>query len=496
MPDPSYPCNRHFVAAADGVPVLLPAGPSSASSSMPPASRLWARARAACCWPALQPHRHLDRPRGDGPHRARGARRFHPSSTRSTSASATTIAIGSSALGMHGEGTSSPSTASKYFSMTGWRLGWMVVPPALVPAAIEKLAQNLFICASTIAQRAALACFEPESIAEYERRRRVQGAPRRGGAGLNAMGLTVPVMPDGAFYAWADCHARGQQLGFRLDTMRRAHVALTLARLRPPRRRALGAAVVCQLLGTVGGGHGGRASRRASSRRGDARHGAASILVRSCYEPGPAVVIHAWRSGLVCCRSDLFSSPFRGRTSRTASRPIPCRPPCRHRVRHPSVERHGTSARPPARRRCSPPTRKPRPTTRCPPSGTSAAMRSSTRSAPAAWARCTRAHDPLLSRLIAIKTLNLEIAPEEREAFNALFLNEARAAGGLGAPAHRHGVRRRRVSDQQRLHRDGAAQGPRPAPAAPGRLAVDAGAGRHHRATRRRRAGLRAQQRA
>ncbi|MBL0094844.1 MAG: serine/threonine protein kinase [Piscinibacter sp.] len=44
------------------------------------------------------------------------------------------------------------------------------------------------------------------------------------------------------------------------------------------------------------------------------------------------------------------------------------------------------------------------------------------------------AHDPLLSRLIAIKTLNLEIAPEERDAFNALFLNEARAAGGLSHP--------------------------------------------------------------
>jgi aspartate/methionine/tyrosine aminotransferase len=59
---------------------------------------------------------------------------------------------------------------SKYFSMTGWRLGWLVVPDALV-APIEKLAQNLYICPSTLAQHAAIACFEPESIAEYERRR-------------------------------------------------------------------------------------------------------------------------------------------------------------------------------------------------------------------------------------------------------------------------------------------------------------------------------------
>ena len=54
--------------------------------------------------------------------------------------------------------------------MTGWRLGWLVVPEALVPV-VERLAQNLFICPSTVAQHAALACFEPESIAEYERRR-------------------------------------------------------------------------------------------------------------------------------------------------------------------------------------------------------------------------------------------------------------------------------------------------------------------------------------
>ena len=54
--------------------------------------------------------------------------------------------------------------------MTGWRLGWLVLPEALV-APVEKLAQNLYICASTVAQHAALACFDDESIAEYERRR-------------------------------------------------------------------------------------------------------------------------------------------------------------------------------------------------------------------------------------------------------------------------------------------------------------------------------------
>lgn len=94
---------------------------------------------------------------------------------------------------------------SKYFNMTGWRLGWLVVPPELVPS-VEKLAQNLFICASTIAQHAALACFLPESLAlfaqrkEEFRRRRDFIVPA-----LRELGFVVPVVPDGAFFVYADC---------------------------------------------------------------------------------------------------------------------------------------------------------------------------------------------------------------------------------------------------------------------------------------------------
>ena len=125
---------------------------------------------------------------------------------------------------------------SKYFNMTGWRLGWMVVPETLVPV-VERLAQNLFICPSTVAQHAALACFEPESIAEYERRRAEFKARRDFFIpALNAMGLKVPVMPDGAFYAWADCTQACRTLGaqdswaFAFELMKRAHVAVTPGR--------------------------------------------------------------------------------------------------------------------------------------------------------------------------------------------------------------------------------------------------------------------------
>ena len=127
---------------------------------------------------------------------------------------------------------------SKYFNMTGWRLGWMVVPDAMVPV-VERLAQNLFICASTISQHAALACFEAESIAEYERAtpRRIQGAARLVHSRTQQARIDVPVMPDGAFYAWADCTQVAHPLGvdgswdYAFELMRRAHRP-HLARLR------------------------------------------------------------------------------------------------------------------------------------------------------------------------------------------------------------------------------------------------------------------------
>jgi aspartate/methionine/tyrosine aminotransferase len=115
--------------------------------------------------------------------------------------------------------------------MTGWRLGWMVLPPALV-APVEKLAQNLYICASTLAQQAALACFEPESIAEYERRRE-EFRRRRDFVvpALERLGLHLPVVPDGAFYAWADCSKfSASSWDFCFEMMRTAHVALTPGR--------------------------------------------------------------------------------------------------------------------------------------------------------------------------------------------------------------------------------------------------------------------------
>jgi aspartate/methionine/tyrosine aminotransferase len=94
---------------------------------------------------------------------------------------------------------------SKYFSMTGWRLGWMVVPEAYVPAA-DKLAQNLFLAAPTPAQYAALAAFEPETLRILEARR--EEFQRRRDyllPALRGLGFDIPVTPHGAFYIYANC---------------------------------------------------------------------------------------------------------------------------------------------------------------------------------------------------------------------------------------------------------------------------------------------------
>ncbi|MFC3122239.1 aminotransferase class I/II-fold pyridoxal phosphate-dependent enzyme [Agaribacter flavus] len=96
---------------------------------------------------------------------------------------------------------------SKFFGLTGWRLGWLIVPEDMVPV-IEKLSQNLYICPSTPAQIAARACFEKDSIDECESRNRTLIQRRKLVlCELSGCALQVPVKPDGAFYVYLDISA-------------------------------------------------------------------------------------------------------------------------------------------------------------------------------------------------------------------------------------------------------------------------------------------------
>lgn len=117
---------------------------------------------------------------------------------------------------------------SKYFGMTGWRLGWAVVPEACAAGA-ERLAQNLFIAAPTLSQRAALAAFDPGNLAELERRRQVFASRREVlCAGLRELGLIVRTKPEGAFYVYADCRqVTPDSRAFALALLEDAGVAVT-----------------------------------------------------------------------------------------------------------------------------------------------------------------------------------------------------------------------------------------------------------------------------
>lgn len=108
-----------------------------------------------------------------------------------------------------GERTIIINSFSKYFSMTGWRLGWLVASPEVVQE-IDKLAQNLFIAPPTLSQYAALAAFKPETIAELEQRR-VTFQQRRDYLlpELQRLGFKISQRPEGAFYLYADCSAWG-----------------------------------------------------------------------------------------------------------------------------------------------------------------------------------------------------------------------------------------------------------------------------------------------
>lgn len=208
MSDPSYPCNRHFVAAFDGTSRMIASGPEhrfQLSADM--VSENWGEATCGVLLasPSNPTGTSIDE---DELRKIVAIVRDKQGFTivdeiyhglRYDAAPFSALSLGEDVIVIN--------SFSKYFNMTGWRLGWLVVPESLVQP-VEKLAQNLFICASSLAQHAGLACFAPEALVVYEarkaefKRRRDYIVPA-----LEELGFKVPVMPDGAFYVYADCSA-------------------------------------------------------------------------------------------------------------------------------------------------------------------------------------------------------------------------------------------------------------------------------------------------
>ncbi|MDR1994923.1 pyridoxal phosphate-dependent aminotransferase [Azonexus sp.] len=242
LADPGYPCNRHILRAYEGRPVALPVGP--ASNFQPTAAQVaaaWNERTAGLlvASPAnptgtLLPQDEIARLAEVC--RTRGGHFLVDEIYHGLTYEADAPSTRDTAPGSAGDISACAisddiwviNSFSKYFQMTGWRLGWLVMPKAYVRD-IEKLAQNLVLCPSTPAQHAALAAFAPATIALLEarraefRRRRDFLAPA-----LEDLGLRVTARPEGAFYLYCDCSAlAADSFALARDLLERAGVAAT-----------------------------------------------------------------------------------------------------------------------------------------------------------------------------------------------------------------------------------------------------------------------------
>lgn len=210
MPDPSYPANSNFILAAGGRPRLIPSTAEKRFQlSAQDVRDHWTPETRGVL--VASP----SNPTGTSIAHDELADLLHAVRERQGFAIVDEIYLG---LSYENQARSALTldddiivinSFSKYFHMTGWRLGWMIVPERLARP-IEKMAASLAICAPTLAQHAAVACFAPDTLKIYEHRR--EAFKQRRDYLLpefERMGLQVPVKPDGAFYIYADIAAQG-----------------------------------------------------------------------------------------------------------------------------------------------------------------------------------------------------------------------------------------------------------------------------------------------
>ncbi|MGN2391783.1 pyridoxal phosphate-dependent aminotransferase [Pelomicrobium sp. G1] len=229
MADPSYPCNRNFVRFVGAESVGVPVGPESAYQLSPALiDAHWNGAvRAVMLASPSNPTGTVIAPETLQAIAAqvepRGARlivdEIYHGLTYGHEAG-TALAVSSEAFVIN--------SFSKYFGMTGWRLGWLVCPEGYGREA-EKLAQNLFISAPTLSQHAALAAFTPECAEILEaRRREFEGRRDFLVPALRSLGFDIPLVPQGAFYVYAGCgRLTSDSFRFCFDLLERAGVAVT-----------------------------------------------------------------------------------------------------------------------------------------------------------------------------------------------------------------------------------------------------------------------------
>ena len=229
LADPGYPCNRHFVRLVEGEAVGIPVGPDTGYQlTAERVERHWdERTVAVLLASPANPTGTVIAPDELAAIiavvEARGGRVIMDEIYHGLTYGASI----QTALA-YSERVFVVNSFSKYYGMTGWRLGWLVAPDDGVGDA-EKLAQNLYLAASTPAQYAALAAFTPEAQAIFEERRREFQARRDFLLpALRELGFHIPVTPDGAFYLYADCSRfTDDSYGFALRLLEETGVAIT-----------------------------------------------------------------------------------------------------------------------------------------------------------------------------------------------------------------------------------------------------------------------------
>ena len=229
LADPGYPCNRHFLRLVEGAAQLVPVDPQTAYQLTPELiDRHWNAdsVGALVASPANPTGTVLSAPQLAGLSHSLKARGGHL--VVDEIYHGLTYGMDATSVLQVDDEAFVLNSFSKYYGMTGWRLGWLVAPPQAVPE-LEKLAQNLYISASSIAQHAALACFTPQSMAIFEQRRAAFGERRDYLLpALRALGFRIEVEPEGAFYLYCDVSAfTDDAQAFCAHFLETQHVAFT-----------------------------------------------------------------------------------------------------------------------------------------------------------------------------------------------------------------------------------------------------------------------------
>ena len=229
MADPGYPCNRHFVELVEGRPVAVPVGPETGYQLTPELVEAAWRPDTKAVLIASPSN-----PTGTLVDDGEMQRLLE--TVRQLGGVLIVDEIyqgliygqaGGTAL-RYGEDLFVINSFSKFFGMTGWRLGWLVAPEAFVDP-IDRLAQNIFLSAPTLSQHAALSAFNEETLAILEQRRQAFETRRDFLLpALRELGFTIPVTPQGAFYLYAGCEGlTDDSQRFALELLEQAGVAVT-----------------------------------------------------------------------------------------------------------------------------------------------------------------------------------------------------------------------------------------------------------------------------